>query len=280
LAQSILQRDDAELREKALANLATMLAPDSSDKVKGLSALRKALPARFDRAPFRPLVAALLKSNEDSARMLALQCLPGLEPDAAVLNEVIPLADDPSPQVRASVASALVQVGKGQHGDKVIPALMKLLQDSDSKVVEQSIRSMWGQYSSPEFDELLIDLSRKPPHHHNVVYFGLSTMRTKSIAVCRRLVEELADPDWNNSGRAAWGLAHGVADEAKPLVEEGLLSALPEETNPYTRREEFRALKQVATEKSRPYLQSVVDSKLESDEAKQAARQILEGLDG
>ena len=113
---------------------------------------------------------------------------------------------------------------------------------------------------------------------HNVIYFCLSTMRNKSLAVSRRLVEELSDPDWNNSGRAAWGLNYEVADEAKSIVEEGILKALPEELNTYTRKQEFRALRRVATEKSRPYLQSVVDSEMETDEFKKLAGQILEDL--
>jgi hypothetical protein len=97
--------------------------------------------------------------------------------------------------------------------------------------------------------------------------------------VCRRLVQELGDPDWNNSGRAAWGLTYGVSDEAKGLVEEGLLKALPEETNDYTREQEFRALRSVATEKSRPYLTSVANSQTETDKYKGLAREVLALLD-
>ena len=139
---------------------------------------------------------------------------------------------------------------------------------------------MWGQYTSPEFDALLIELSRDPRHRGHVIYHCLSTMKTKSPAVCRRLIEELDEPDWNDSGRAAWGLTYGVVEQANSLVEEGLLKALPEETNPYTRKQEFRALRRVATEKARPYLRSVVDSDMETEEFKQQARQILADLDG
>jgi hypothetical protein len=103
-------------------------------------------------------------------------------------------------------------------------------------------------------------------------------MREKSVAVCRRLVDELDDPDWNNSGRAAWGLTYGVPEEAESLVEQGLLEALPEETNPYTRKQEFRALRGVATEKSRQYLESVVESELDTEEFKQMSREILADL--
>ncbi|UCD52046.1 MAG: HEAT repeat domain-containing protein [Phycisphaerales bacterium] len=281
LAQAILQRDDPLLREKGLERLAAMLAESASDadKQKGLATLRSALTAKFDRAPFRDLVLPLLASDDAQVRALALQCLPGLEATADDLPVLIPLAQDASAQVRERVGGALIQLGKGERGEIVIPALMQLLKDEESKVVEQTIRSMWGQYAAPDFDALLIELSYEQKYHHNVIYFCLSTMRSKSPAVCRRLVEVLAEPDWNDSGRAAWGLTYGVTEEAKALVEEGLLKALPEETHDYTRQNELRALARVATEKSRPYLTSVVESDMETDETRDAARRILAALD-
>jgi hypothetical protein len=245
-----------------------------------LATLGSALTAKFDRVPFRPLVEPLLESKDPQIQMLALRCLPGLGATSHDLALVVPMAEDASPQVRMNVAAALIGLGKGDHPEQVIPALMKLLQDEDPNVIERTIRSMWGQYSSPEFDELLIKLSREPRYHGNTIYFCLSTMRHKSPAVCRRLIEELDEPDWNNSGRAAWGLTYGVTDEAKSLVEEGLLKALPEETNDYTRGQQFRALRGVATEKSRTYLTLVVESDTETDNTKQQAREILAGLDG
>ena len=281
LADAVLQREDKLLRQESLERLREMLSPDSSvaDKKSALATLRSSLSAKFDRDPFRFLVLPLLKSEDEEIRMLALRCLPGLGATSQVLSLVIPMADDASARVRMNAAGALIQLAKGEEKQKVVPALMKLLQDDDPDVVEQSIRSMWGQYCSPEFDRQLIELSRDPRYHHNVIYFGLSTMRSKSVAVCRRLVEELDDPDWNNSGRAAWGLTYGVTDEAKSVVEEGLLRALPEEMNPYTRRQEFRALRQVTTEKSRAYLRSVADSEMETEEFRKLARDILTDMD-
>ena len=281
IADAILQRKDKALREKSLAKLREMLSTESSnaDKASALATLRMALTAKFDRAPLRPLVLAQLKSDVVEIRALALQCLPGLEATAGDLDHVITLAEDPSAEVRMHVGGALIQLGKGDEGDKVIPALTKLLQDEDYKVIERTLRSMWGQYSSPEFDALLIKLSRNPRHHGHTIYHCLSTMRQKSAAVCSRLVEELDEPDWNNSGRAAWGLTYGVSKEAGSIVEAGLLKALPEETHAYTRKNEFKALRNVATEKSRPYLKSVIDSQLETEEFKELARKILADLD-
>ena len=281
LIDAILQRKDKSLREKSLAELRERLSPESSNRDKGtaLATLRSALTAKFDRKPFRPLVAPLLKSEDAEIRMRALHCFPALEATTKDLELIIPLADDSSPEVRREVGGALIGIGKGEEKEKVIPALMKLLKDEEYKVIERTLRSMWGQYSSPEFDALLIELSRDPRHRGHVIYHGLSTMRTKSPEVCRRLIEELDEPNWNDSGRAAWGLGYGVVEEAYSLVEEGLLKALPEETNSYTRKQEFRALRRVATEKSRPYLKSVIQSEMETQEFKELARQILANLD-
>jgi len=281
LAKAILQRDGPLLREKGLERLGQMLAESASDaeKRQGLATLRSVLTAKFDRAPLRDLVLPLLGSADAQVRALALRCLAGLEGTVDDLSLVVPLAQDASAPVRERVGATLIQLGKGERPEIVIPALMQLLQDEDSKVVEQTIRSMWGQYAAPEFDALLIELSYEQKYHHNAIYFCLSTMRTKSPAVCRRLVEVLAEPDWNNSGRAAWGLSYGVTEEAKALVEEGLLKALPEETNAGTRKNELRALTNVATEKSRPYLTSVAESEMETEETRKAARQILTALD-
>ena len=257
-----------------------MLAPEAVEQQKqlALQVLSRALPAKFDRQPFRPLVLPLLNSNNHNIRASALNSFRGLDPSLDDLDYVLPLVEDPATEIRKTVGGVLISIAQGKEPETVIPALMRLLQDPETEVVDRTIRSMWGQYTSPEFDQLLIKLSYEQQYHNNVIYFCLSTMRTKSVAVCRRLVEELSDPDWNNSGRAAWGLTYGVPEEAKTLIEEGLLKALPEEINTCPRTQEFRALRGVATEKSRPYLQSVVASELETDEFKELAREILEQL--
>jgi hypothetical protein len=280
LAQNVLQRDDADLRARGLQEILELLAADAPEnmQLRGLATLRECLPAKFDRAPFRDRVLPMLQSDNPDIRARALMCLPGLDGDAADVPAVAPLAKDPSSEVRKQVGNALIQLGKGERADVVIPALTKLLHDKDSEVIKRTIRAMWGQYSSPEFDDLLVRISREERYSGLVIYHGLSTMRQKSPVVCRRLVAELDNPDWNDSGRAAWGLTYGVADDAKAFVEEGLLRALPQETHEYTREQEFRALKNIASSKSRDYLERVAESDLETEKFKTIARDILERL--
>jgi len=280
LVDDIIQRKDMALRRKALKEIEKMLSHESTveDKRIGLATLRKSFTARFDRNIFRPLVIAQLKSKDSHTRSLALGCLPSLNAVTADLELITPMAQDSSAFVRQHVGSALISIGDGDHGDIVIPALIRLLEDSDPKVIDSTLRSMWGQYNSPEFDKLLIELSNSKQHHGRTIYHCLSTMKSKSPAVCRRLVKELDNPDWNHSGRAAWGLTYGVTEKAKPIVESGLLQALPEEMNGYTRSQEFKALGRVATEKSRSYLQSVIDSDTETEKFQEMARKILARL--
>ena len=281
LLSEILQREDLELRNAAVEQLKKTLKEDSS--VSGtrsaLITLNKALTAKFDHESFYPLVAPLIDSGDVGIRIMVITLLPRVGGTADDLPKIAEHTADPSSRVRSVVGSSLISIGQGKHEGVVIPALMELLQDDEQSVVNDTIRSMWGQYTSPEFDELLIELSNQPVHHHNAIYFCLSTIREKSPAVCQRLVEELNDPDWNNSGRAAWGLTYGVTEEAKQIVEDGLLKALPEETNAYTRKQEFIALRTVATDKSRDYLESVVNSKLETEEFKNLAREALKAID-
>ena len=279
-SEAIIQRQDSKLRDETLAQLEAMLAPDASTDIKAvaLQTLGRSLTAKFDRAPFRALVLPLLQSEDESVRTSAVSCLSGLEPTLDDLPQVAALAEDASPEVRKAAGQALIQIGKGKRPEIVVPALTRLLADEDKEVTVAVIRGMWGQYSTPEFDELLIKLSNDPEFRGITLYHALSTMPKKSPAVCKRLVEELDNPDWNDSGRAAWGLTYGVGADGRAMVEEGLLKALPEETNSYTRRQEFNALGKVAGEKSRPYLESVVASPMESDDNKKVARGILKRL--
>jgi len=282
LVTAILQRNDADPREKALARLRMMLAAESPDasKKQGLATLHAAITAKFGRQPFRALVMPLLRAQDPDLRALALRCLPGLDATIGDLALVLPLVADPVPEVRVEVGPALLGIGQGKEPEKVIPALTTLLRDSERSVVERTLSCLEGRYSSPEFDEILIEVAKHDREYHGwVICSALSPMRRKSPAVCRRLVEELSDPDSNRSGRAAWGLTFGIPEEAKPLVEDGLLKALPEETNDYTRENELRALREVGTEKSRSYLQSVIDSPSETDKFRQLAREVLASLD-
>lgn len=277
LLSEILQRDDPERRDVAIEKLKELLAAGSPEQAQlsGLSTLVKALTAKFAHDEFYSLVKPLLTSKNAQIRRLALACLPSVGATSSDLPAMALLAEDESIHVRQEVGGALVRLGAGKHSEVVIPALMKLMQDPEHEVIKSTIRSMWGQYQSPKYDRFLVDLSYDPKYEYIVVYHCLSTMPSKSKIVCERLVEILDATDWNSSGRAAWGLTYGVVPEANELVETAILKALPEETNDYTRRQEFTVLKQVASERSKEYLNSVIELDLETEKFKELAKQVL-----
>jgi hypothetical protein len=83
----------------------------------------------------------------------------------------------------------------------------------------------------PEAIELMLQLSRDEVRdvRYNTVYFGLSTVRDKSEAVIRRLLEiAMEDREWNMFQRIQWGL-RGSRDTAAKILE-GYIDQ--EETNP------------------------------------------------
>ena len=285
LSEAILQNKDKEMRENGLAQLQQMLGPESStdQQSTALATLLASRSGNFDRDPFRELVLPLFKSEDAQVRTWALHCMPFLNAGPRDVPLVVPLADDPSAEVRRAAGEALVMSGKGEYADQIVPALTKLLGDSDPEVVDKTLRCFWGgRYVTPALEERIIQLSREPRHRDIAIYSALSTMPSKSVPVCQRLVEVIQDPSIkrDDRARAAWGLTGDVVEEAKPLVEAGLLAALPEETDEDARTTGFRALRRVATEKSRPYLRSVAASDMESEQYKKLARQIIEDLDG
>jgi len=78
---------------------------------------------------------------------------------------------------------------------------------------------VWGaEKQHPEAIALVLKLSRDPDREtrNRALYFGLSTVRDKSEAVIRRLVEfALADHDPNQYGRVTWGLKNHGTDLAR-----------------------------------------------------------------
>jgi len=278
IVEMVLQREDEVQRERGLEKIAEMLAENQSDdtKKRGLSTLLKCISAKFYRPSFQQLVLPLIESEDAIIRALSLRLLPALETPRSELIRLAELVDDEDPQVRKQLGGSMIGIDDGETPEIVIPVLMRLCQDENLDVRMGTIRSMWGRYSTEEFDKFLIELSYDRSVYERVVYNALSTKRTKSLEVCKRLVEVLEDPDWNNSGRAAWGLTYGVETEAYPFVENAVLKALPHETNSYTRKNLFRALATVGTEKSKPYLNEIIQSDLEAEEDKEKARAILE----
>ena len=75
---------------------------------------------------------------------------------------------------------------------------------------------------------------------HGAIYFGLSTFRDKSADVIEALIQTLSDPDWNNSGRALWGLGHGVPAQHHRRVAEAMVELHNARSDPKVRERSAR----------------------------------------
>ena len=102
---------------------------------------------------------------------------------------------------------------------------------------------------SPELEARLIELSSQRETRHDAIYFGLSTLQEKSEAVVDALVDALSDPDSNNSGRALWGLGHGVSAAGRPKAADAFLALFESRGSARTRNECLRSLRTYGSEK-------------------------------
>ncbi len=117
--------------------------------------------------------------------------------------------------------------------DDFLPAFESCAEDPDSRVrklVATVVGSRWiweAKEQNATAVELMMSLSRDEDRstRYNAVYFGLSTVRKKSLAVVRRLIE-LAVNDLNSDllGRVQWSLRQDH-ETAEPILDELLQSA-------------------------------------------------------
>jgi len=71
--------------------------------------------------------------------------------------------------------------------------------------------------------ERLVELAKHPELQHDTIYFGLSTLQSKSRPVVEYFLSVLEDSDWENTSRTLWGLTSGVATSEQSLVAEKVL---------------------------------------------------------
>jgi biopolymer transport protein ExbD len=110
--------------------------------------------------------------------------------------------------------------------DSFIEAWKACGKDPDWRIRNQAARTfgnnlIWGvPEQKPEAIDLMLELSRDEVREvrYNAVYFGLSTVRDKSEAVVKRLVDiAMDDREWNMFNRIQWGLRDSQAIAARIL---------------------------------------------------------------
>lgn len=282
LTTDIRQRDSAERRAKAVADLRTMLASDPANQATALTAIAQTYDIKYDRTGLEDAVVPLLQSKNANVRRTALTALPNLKPSAAAVDKAAALAKDPDPQVRAAVMHSVAFIrGHNKIEAPVGEPALTLLGDSEKDVVVETARSLWGVPVTAEVEAKVIELSRFPadqdPGHKSIqywmMYFVLSTRPQVSDPVAKRLPEIARHPklDQNWTGRAVWGFNRPASPEAAEIIAKACIDELDNSLNPYNREWAVRGLINIKSEAATKKLTEIAKSSDEPEQIRELA---------
>ncbi|MFB0524228.1 MAG: CARDB domain-containing protein, partial [Phycisphaerae bacterium] len=196
-----LEHENQEKREMAFILLKHFGGEIDFEKWKREKFLEQKKIEFADRLPeFRDkLLTGNSKTRREVLTLIQINVIGSLLDDS-FLDAMNACAEDKDPAVRSRVASIAGSrwVWSGEENDRAIQLMLKLSYDEDRDT------------------------------RYKAVYHGLSTVRNKSQAVIRRLVElALADHENNLYGRIVWGLS-GPMRADKELSEQILAEQLDE----------------------------------------------------
>ena len=213
--------DAAERRATALEEVRAALAgSDGERQLAALHALARVGDVEFDKASFRPLVLPYARDGSGallSAGLFALQTTDRRPEDLELVHAAW---DRDQAAVRDWVLHLLKSYGGGKIDGRSEQIALEVLAEVDGRAVNQELNGLWGARVGPELEARVLELARSQDRElsHGALYFGLSTFQEKSEPVVDALIAALSDSDFNNSGRALWGLGHGVPAELQPKV--------------------------------------------------------------
>jgi RNA polymerase sigma factor (sigma-70 family) len=217
---AIRQIDDASKKDAALAELRSALESTNPTEVgDALRVWQRVGQVEFDRGSFRPALVALLQHQEPILRAVALASLPNLPEDAQDVERTISLAHDSDEAVRQTVVSNLFWLTKGDLMARNGDVVLEILQQVKTPHIDW-YGALWGAKFSPALEEFFVNWGRMEPEQatngagYRVMYQSLSTQQNKGPATVALLLDCLEAQDTTNiAGRAAWGLAYGVAPD-------------------------------------------------------------------
>jgi HEAT repeat protein len=136
----------------------------------------------------------------------------------------------------AESASHLLQsFDEGVIRGKSEEIVVRLLNSSDKSLRREALRGLWGAKYGETISDRVIELVDNKESHHDAIYYALSTSPEKTPAAVDKLIEVLSDPDWNNWGRAIWGLGYGVPEDQQKKVAAAMLQMYELRSDPKTR---------------------------------------------
>jgi beta-lactamase regulating signal transducer with metallopeptidase domain len=199
----------------AVAEIRRALASGDPIQVQaGLTAFIRTGDVNYEKASFRDLILPLARSAEGGMRVQAFYALNMAGRTPEDLRLLLDALKDPSPELAPSASHLLFLYTEGKIEGEAAGVVLRLLGSGDENLVRETLRGLWGAQASPEVQARLLEVA-KTSARHDAIYFGLSTLANKFPAVVDELIRAAEDPDSNVSGRAVWGLGHGVPEESR-----------------------------------------------------------------
>jgi len=281
---------DATLRERLTdrrKDVRQAAAREALEKLKGENgrhrneavwAIRNAKNANFDRGPFLPVVRGLIADGKDLVPSLGALLIVG--GDASDVPLVARYKDHEKQMVRASVGYVLIGLDWGNTNPTTGETVLQLLNDPDSVVRTTTYKAMNGFATTPEIDARLIEMSAGADSQaggeaYDVVYYAMRSLPLIRKPVAERLIE-LIHPKSTLAYWAVWGLSRTKATEdARPLVVNTLINVLDTEVDAGTRHAAMFGLRWHKTATATDKLEQILESPLETNEARKYAAQML-----
>lgn len=234
----------AARREAAIVALRAALTDSDPDaQLAALLTLQSVGDIAYDKASFRPLVLPFVEAASGATLNSALYALYNTQYEPGDLARVQAAWRRDPTALHDSVLHLLTMFGDRKLEGPSEDIALEWLSTYDGG--NRGINGMWGARVGPRLEARVIELARSADHEvrHAAIYFGLSTFDEKSMAVVEELIAALTDPDHNNSGRALWGLGHGVSEGAKPHVVAALIDLHNNRSDRQTRESCLRTVR-------------------------------------
>ncbi len=236
-------------RARALKGLTDALTSgDDAQEWAALIALAELGDVEFDKAAFRSLVLPFARSASPGKRISALSALHSTAREPGDLALVHAAWEQRTRELDGCIAHLLLLFGDRRIEGRSEEIVLELLASADAGTRRSTLRNLWGAKVTERMAARLVELSRDPRERHEAIYFGLSTLQEKNAQVVEALIEVLRDPDHNNSGRALWGLGHGVPVEHQARVAAALVELHNARSDPRVRADCERIMRAYGSE--------------------------------
>lgn len=276
--EDAVQIRDAARREAALAAIREALG--SGDPVRvlaGLFAVGGISQVAYDREAMHSLVLPCLRSEEAVIRRLALGALLSTGAGPADVDRLLAMEDDPSPEVRSYLPTALSSAARGNLTGGVARVLLKALDGASPRDLRNVLPQYWTDLA-PELEAKFLELARRPETRADTIYYCLRGATAKTPQMVEVLIEALDDPTGETSLWALWGLARGIPESLVPRVAATLVQALEARSDTGGTEYAFFGLRTFGTAEEIPPLERIAGNPLGSERMRRSALETVEAI--